>query len=59
MKSVAEGMRTAPVIADLAESLGLDLPVCREVWRVVRGEVDAHEAYRGLEIPAGHERDPG
>jgi glycerol-3-phosphate dehydrogenase (NAD(P)+) len=59
MRSVAEGGHTAPVIADLAERLDLDLPVCREVWRVVRGEIDPHEAYRGLEVPAGHERDPG
>jgi glycerol-3-phosphate dehydrogenase (NAD(P)+) len=59
MHSVAEGVGTAPILADLAERLDVDLPVCREVWRVVRGEIDAQQAYRGLGPPPGHERDPG
>jgi glycerol-3-phosphate dehydrogenase (NAD(P)+) len=59
MTSVAEGVRTAPVLRELAERLGLDLPVCGEVWRVVAGEIGPHEAYRGLEVAAGHENEPG
>jgi glycerol-3-phosphate dehydrogenase (NAD(P)+) len=59
MGSVAEGVRTAPFVADLADRLDLDLPVCRDVWREVRGEIPAHEAYRGLAQAAGHEKDPG
>jgi hypothetical protein len=35
------------------------MPVCREVYRVLAGEIPAAEAYRGLRIEPGHERDPG
>jgi glycerol-3-phosphate dehydrogenase (NAD(P)+) len=59
MTSVAEGVRTAPVLRELAERLGLELPVCGEVWRVVAGEITPNEAYRGLELAAGHENEPG
>jgi hypothetical protein len=41
------------------ERLGLDLPVCGEVWWVIAGEISAREAYRGLEVEAGHENEPG
>ena len=59
MTGVAEGIRTALVLDELATGFGLQLPVCAEVGRVVRGEIDAHVAYRGLEFRAGHESDVG
>lgn len=59
MIAVAEGVGTATVLADLAYQKGIELPVCGEVSRVVRGEVDARYAYRGLQIEAGHESEPG
>ena len=43
----------------LAERHGVDLPICREVHRVVQGEISGSEAYRGLHLPAGHEAEPG
>ena len=35
MRMVAEGVKTAKSVYDLAESLGVDMPICREVYRVL------------------------
>jgi glycerol-3-phosphate dehydrogenase (NAD(P)+) len=59
MHMVAEGVRTAPTVIALAERHGVAMPICREVERVVRGEITGSEAYRGLYPPAGHEAEPG
>jgi glycerol-3-phosphate dehydrogenase (NAD(P)+) len=56
---VAEGVGTAYTIHELAQKHNLQMPVCREVYRVLTGEIPAAEAYRGLRIQAGHEREPG
>jgi glycerol-3-phosphate dehydrogenase (NAD(P)+) len=58
-RSVAEGVGTAYTIHELAGQHGIEMPVCREVYRVLAGEIPAAEAYRGLRIAPGHERDPG
>lgn len=58
MKMVAEGVKTADLVLDLAARHGLDLPICRAVNRVVRGEIRPQDAYLGL-TPAGHELEPG
>ena len=58
-RSVAEGVGTAYTIHELAQKHNLQMPVCREVYRVLTGEIPAAEAYRGLRIQAGHEREPG
>ena len=55
---VAEGVKTAEVVLELADRHGLDLPICRVIHRVITGEVTPRQAYRGL-TPAGHEADPG
>jgi glycerol-3-phosphate dehydrogenase (NAD(P)+) len=55
---VAEGVSTAGVVLDLADQLGLDLPICRSINAVIRGGLTPRQAYRGL-TPAGHEADPG
>jgi hypothetical protein len=44
---------------ELAERHSVDLPICREVHRVILGEISGSDAYRGLHIPAGHEAEPG
>jgi glycerol-3-phosphate dehydrogenase (NAD(P)+) len=59
MNMVAEGVKTVGSVMTLAERHGVDLPICREVDRVVRGEISGSEAYRGLHLPAGHEAEPG
>jgi glycerol-3-phosphate dehydrogenase (NAD(P)+) len=58
-RSVTEGVGTAYTVHELAEKYNLQMPVCREVYRVLAGEILAAEAYRGLRIEPGHERDPG
>ena len=58
-RTVAEGVGTAFTVHELAERNGIEMPVCREVYRVLNGEIPASEAYRGLRIQAGHEREPG
>jgi glycerol-3-phosphate dehydrogenase (NAD(P)+) len=60
MNMVAEGVKTAHVVMELAARYGVDLPICAEIRRVVNGEVPAPVAYRGLmaRAPAGHESGP-
>lgn len=55
---VAEGVKTATVMLELAERHRLDLPICHMIDRVVRGEIAPADAYWGL-TPAGHEAEPG
>jgi glycerol-3-phosphate dehydrogenase (NAD(P)+) len=58
MRMVAEGVRTAAIILELADGYGVEMPICREIHRVVTGEETVGAAYRGL-TPAGYEADPG
>ena len=58
MDQVAEGVKTAVVAHELASKYGTAMPVCEEIYRVIVGEIDAAEAYRGLRRP-GHEAEPG
>ncbi len=58
MKMVAEGVKTAELVLDLAARHDLDLPICRAVNKVVRGEIRPEDAYWGL-TPAGHELEAG
>jgi glycerol-3-phosphate dehydrogenase (NAD(P)+) len=58
MHMVAEGVKTAGSVMELAERHDVDMPISREVHRVVLGEISGSEAYTGLQ-PAGHEADPG
>ncbi len=58
MHMVAEGVNTATVALELAERHGLDLPICRMIDKVVKGEMEPVETYWGL-TPAGHEAEPG
>jgi glycerol-3-phosphate dehydrogenase (NAD(P)+) len=59
MTMVAEGVRTSSVVMELARRHDVELPICGEIDRVIRGEITGLEAYRGLRPPAGHEADPG
>nr|WHW29304.1 putative NAD(P)H-dependent glycerol-3-phosphate dehydrogenase [uncultured bacterium] len=59
MSSVAEGVKVAPVVAEVAAEHGVEMPVCGEVHKVLIGEIQATDAYRGLlRTPGGHETDP-
>jgi glycerol-3-phosphate dehydrogenase (NAD(P)+) len=55
---VAEGVKTAASVMQLAERHGIEMPICDEVHRVVTGEISGSQAYQGLR-PAGHEAEPG
>jgi glycerol-3-phosphate dehydrogenase (NAD(P)+) len=59
MHMVAEGVGTAQTTLELADRWGVDLPICREIYRVVMGEEKPIDAYRGLRAEPGHEQEPG
>ena len=59
MTMVAEGVKTAVTVHDLAAGLDVAMPVCDQVYKVVTGEISPDAAYSGLRTPAGHEADPG
>jgi glycerol-3-phosphate dehydrogenase (NAD(P)+) len=60
MGQVAEGVKTAPVVMELADRHGLPMPICAEVAGVVAGFIEPKDAYQGLLFgPAGHEAEPG
>lgn len=60
MTMVAEGVKTAVTVHELAQRHDVELPVCEEVYRVVTGQEDATTAYRGLmRRRPGHEAEPG
>ncbi len=47
MTMVAEGVKAAVAVHDLAARLDLELPVCDTIYDVVTGEIAAADAYRG------------
>ena len=60
MKMVAEGVKTAVTVQELAHRHGVAMPVCAAIHRVIIGETKADDAYRGLQRQsAGHEAEPG
>ena len=60
MHMVAEGVKTAPVVMQMAEAAGIEMPIAAEVNRVVHGAWSPRHAFRGL-LRTGHgdEADPG
>jgi glycerol-3-phosphate dehydrogenase (NAD(P)+) len=58
MNMVAEGVRTASTVHEIAMAAGIAMPICETVHRVLIGQMSASDAYRGLR-PAGHEAQPG
>ena len=59
MTMVAEGVKTAITVHELAGRHGVTMPVCEQMYRVVTGEITPDTAYLGLRLPAGHEAEPG
>jgi glycerol-3-phosphate dehydrogenase (NAD(P)+) len=56
MTQVAEGVKTTAVAIEMADQLGIPLPIASEVHSVLTGAATVHDAYRGLlRVPAGHE----
>ena len=55
---VAEGVRTAEAALELASSLGIEMPITRQIHAILRGERDAQTAMRELmQRPARMEAD--
>ncbi|WP_182345719.1 NAD(P)H-dependent glycerol-3-phosphate dehydrogenase [Tomitella gaofuii] len=51
---VAEGVKTAPIVMQLAEEYGIDMPIAAEVEAVVAGRHTPEQAYAGLgTVPPG------
>jgi glycerol-3-phosphate dehydrogenase (NAD(P)+) len=58
MDQVAEGVKTARVVLELADEYGVEMPIAAEVAGVCSGTADANDAYRGLlRRGVAHERD--
>jgi glycerol-3-phosphate dehydrogenase (NAD(P)+) len=56
MTQVAEGVKTTPVAIEIADKIGVPMPIAHEVDAVLSGTATASDAYRGLlRTPAGHE----
>ncbi|MFL5797811.1 MAG: NAD(P)H-dependent glycerol-3-phosphate dehydrogenase [Actinomycetota bacterium] len=61
MTMVAEGVKTASLVMELAERFGgIELPICSRIQGVVTGRLAVQDAYEGLMLTApGHEAEPG
>ena len=60
MHMVAEGVKSAPTVIELAREKGISLPISEDVYRVITGESNARGVYRGLlRVTAGAESEPG
>jgi glycerol-3-phosphate dehydrogenase (NAD(P)+) len=60
MHMVAEGVKSAPTVIELAKEKNISLPISEDVYRVITGESNARGVYRGLlRVTAGAESEPG
>jgi glycerol-3-phosphate dehydrogenase (NAD(P)+) len=48
MSQVAEGVKTAPAVIELADRFAVEVPIAREVYRILCGERSPEESFRGL-----------
>jgi glycerol-3-phosphate dehydrogenase (NAD(P)+) len=56
MNMVAEGVKTSKVVMEIADRMGVDLPICSQVKAVCHDGATADTAYRGLlNRRVGHE----
>lgn len=60
MNEVAEGVKTAKVVMELAKDYKVEMPISREVYRVLYKGSTIGEAFRGLlRHEVGSEKEPG
>jgi glycerol-3-phosphate dehydrogenase (NAD(P)+) len=60
MVMVAEGVKSAPAVMALADQYRITMPIASDVFRVVQGESNARQAFRGLlRVTPGAESEPG
>jgi len=59
MHMVAEGVKTAATVVELAQRFGVEMPICESIHGVVSGQLATTDAYGGLlRGRPGHEQDP-
>lgn len=60
MNEVAEGVKTAKVVVELAKKYNVDMPISQEIYKVLYEGNTVHEAFRGLlKYEVGSEKEPG
>jgi len=60
MVMVAEGVKSAPTVMALAEQYDIDMPIARDVYKVISQGGTARQAFRGLlRVQPGAESEPG
>lgn len=60
MSMVAEGVKTSSVVFELAQDLGIEMPIAAEVYKVVNNQSSAIDAFKGLlKTRSGSEAEPG
>jgi glycerol-3-phosphate dehydrogenase (NAD(P)+) len=60
MNEVAEGVKTAKVVMELAEDYNVDMPISREVYKVLYEGNTVLDAFKGLvKLESGSEQEPG
>ena len=60
MNEVAEGVKTAKVVMELAKDYNVDMPISHEVYKVLYEGNSVNDAFRGLiKIESGSEKEPG
>lgn len=60
MSMVAEGVKTCGVVMQLSQKYNVEMPITAEVHKVISGQINAQEAFRGLlKSKSGSEAEPG
>jgi glycerol-3-phosphate dehydrogenase (NAD(P)+) len=60
MDEVAEGVKTAKVVMELAKDYNVDMPISREVYKVLYEGNTVYDAFNGLiKLESGSEKEPG
>ncbi len=60
MSMVAEGVKTCGVVMELAEEYGVEMPISKEMFKVINDGASVSDAFRGLlRRQLGSEADPG
>lgn len=60
MNEVAEGVKTAKVVMELAKDYNVDMPISLEVYKVLYEGNTVNDAFRGLlKLEVGSEKEPG
>jgi glycerol-3-phosphate dehydrogenase (NAD(P)+) len=58
MNMVAEGVKTAQLVTELADQFDVPMPICHQIHGVIAGDWSPLDAYTGLLPTPGHEAEP-